>query len=113
MGHYLYVLLVIYFAFSYVIYTQADEELLKRQRNYTSYDQSVTTTLKSSIKLCRYLAKTYDVKPGVSWGTLSKPQQDKWMSVNCDQYFCKPNTMAGKGVYRCIPLTRKEKLDNE
>ena len=101
-------------AFGYIISIQAEEEILKRQLNDTvSYDQNISPPLKSAIKLCRYLAKTHDVKPGVSWGSLSKTQQNKWMAINCDQYFCKPNALAGKGVYRCIPLTRtsKEKLD--
>jgi hypothetical protein len=55
-------------------------------------------------KLCRQWKRKHQVNPGVSWGTLSTLQQDKWMKYRCDQFFCEPNEMEGKGVYRCIPL---------
>lgn len=56
---------------------------------------------------CRELRKQYHVNPGISWGTLTSEQQDHWMELECDQFFCEPNKLAGKGVYKCVPLKKE------
>lgn len=55
-------------------------------------------------KECRALRRKHRVKPGTSWGTMTKEQQDHWIEINCDQFFCEPHQLAGKGVYKCIPV---------
>jgi hypothetical protein len=59
---------------------------------------------KEARKLCKSLFKAHHVSPGISWGTLSTLQQELWMNNNCDRFFCQPNSKAGKGVYKCIPI---------
>ena len=63
-------------------------------------------------KECRQMRKRFRVKPGTSWGSLSTKQQDYWMKLGCDQFFCEPNNLAGRGVYRCIPLQGSKNFDS-
>jgi hypothetical protein len=53
---------------------------------------------------CRDLRKVPGVVPGKSWGKLTKALQREWMDQKCDRYFCKPNRLEGKGVYKCEPV---------
>ena len=55
-------------------------------------------------KKCKRLKQNHKVQPGVSWGTMNTAQQTVWMDMQCDAFFCQPNKLAGKGVYKCIPL---------
>jgi hypothetical protein len=48
--------------------------------------------------------KAKHVTVGSSWGELSGEEITEWMKLNCDIYFCEPNPMSGKGVFKCIPL---------
>ncbi len=58
-----------------------------------------------SVKVeCKTMFKKYKVKPGSSWGSMNVEQQNKWMSLRCDAYFCKPDKLESKGVYKCIEL---------
>jgi hypothetical protein len=50
------------------------------------------------------MRKQHRVIPGTSWGSMNKEQQDEWISLRCDEFFCEPHRLAGKGVYTCIPL---------
>jgi hypothetical protein len=52
---------------------------------------------------CRSLRQDKAVVPGKSWGGMSKKEQGDWMARRCDQYFCVPNKMEGRGVYNCKP----------
>ena len=54
---------------------------------------------------CHKLRKSHQVKPGRSWGSMNVTLQDLWMKMKCDEYFCKKNAMAGRGVYNCEPLS--------
>jgi len=62
-------------------------------------------------KRCRTMRRAHKVKPGVSWGTMNREQQDLWIKLNCDQFFCKPHQLAGKGIYKCISLEPTEKIE--
>jgi len=53
--------------------------------------------------LCRELYTKHKVRPGVDWGTLSTAQQDEWMAQKCDEFYCQPHKLAGRGIYRCKP----------
>lgn len=53
---------------------------------------------------CRELRNVKGVVPGKSWGKLTKALQNEWMDQKCDQYFCKPHRLEGKGIYKCEPL---------
>lgn len=53
---------------------------------------------------CRQLRRVHQVVPGRSWGNMTKQQQDQWLSLQCDDFFCEPHELAGKGIYKCIPL---------
>ena len=53
---------------------------------------------------CRQLRRMHQVVPGRSWGTMTKQQQDQWLSLQCDDFFCEPHELAGKGIYKCQPL---------
>jgi hypothetical protein len=35
---------------------------------------------------------------------MTKQQQDQWLSLQCDDFFCEPHELAGKGIYKCKPL---------
>jgi hypothetical protein len=35
---------------------------------------------------------------------MTKQQQDQWLSLQCDDFFCEPHELAGKGIYTCQPL---------
>jgi hypothetical protein len=66
------------------------------------------STLFFQKKQCKNLRKAHRVKPGVSWGTLTRQQQDLWVKLNCDKFFCQPHKLAGKGIYECVPLEKTE-----
>jgi hypothetical protein len=53
---------------------------------------------------CRSSKHAHHVKPGTSFGTLSRDGKQEWVDRKCDQFFCKHNNRAGKGTYRCEPL---------
>ena len=54
---------------------------------------------------CKGLYRKHKVQPGQHWGTLTKIQQARWMEMDCDKFFCQPNKLSGRGVYKCIPTT--------
>lgn len=66
-----------------------------------TFDSDVVMQTK---KECKTLRRKYLVKPGVSWGEMNEEQQKLWMAMRCDQFFCKPDRMEGRGVYKCIPI---------
>jgi hypothetical protein len=53
---------------------------------------------------CRSLHTTHNVLVGRSWGSLNKEQIAEWMKIRCDPFFCKPDALEGKGIYKCVPL---------
>jgi len=55
--------------------------------------------------VCMDRYRQHRVKPGKSWGTMNKQQQAEWMARRCDQYFCAPDKMEGRGVYDCKAKT--------
>lgn len=57
---------------------------------------------------CRSSKHAHHVKPGTSFGTLSRDGKQEWVDRKCDQFFCKHNNRAGKGTYRCEPLAISE-----
>jgi hypothetical protein len=59
-------------------------------------------------KNCKMWKKKFNVRPGQSWGSLTTEQQNQWMSWNCDEFFCKPHHLAGKGVYKCEKISDSE-----
>lgn len=61
---------------------------------------------------CKHLASTHHVVPGQSWGSMSLDQQQLWMASFCDSFFCEANKLAGKGIYKCIPLNQEEPETN-
>ena len=58
---------------------------------------------------CQVHHERHKVRPGVSWGTLSKQKRQEWMTRECDVYFCEPHEKAGRGVYKCVPLPGKRR----
>jgi hypothetical protein len=57
---------------------------------------------------CKTLHQKYKVKPGSSWGDMNVEQQNKWMYLRCDAYFCKPDKLESKGVYKCVALKHNQ-----
>ena len=43
-------------------------------------------------RTCGLLRGLYSVEPGVRWGTLPKPRQDKWRILRCDEFFSNRTT---------------------
>ena len=54
---------------------------------------------------CHIMRRAHQVVPGQSWGSLTEAQQERWKTRRCDGFFCKPNSMEAKGIYKCIPST--------
>ena len=47
----------------------------------------------------------FKIIPGSSFGTLPLDLQQEYMNkYDCDEFFCKPHVLRGKGVYKCEPL---------
>ena len=53
---------------------------------------------------CIEAKNKYKIVPGESFGDMPAELQGEFMRRKCDQYFCEPNILMGKGVYKCIPL---------
>jgi hypothetical protein len=53
---------------------------------------------------CKALHRTHKVRPGISWGSMGRAQEERWMNLHCDRFFCKPHEQEGKGIYKCEPL---------
>jgi hypothetical protein len=79
-----------------------NEEMESQLFNKTDFFQT---------KRCRNLRKTHKVRPGVSWGSMNRELQDLWIKMKCDQFFCKPHQLAGKGIYNCVPLEPTEPVE--
>lgn len=60
--------------------------------------------ISSNEAYCRDIYGKHGVRPGKSWGTLSKKQQADWMRSRCDKYYCEAHPLEGRGVYKCKPL---------
>jgi hypothetical protein len=41
----------------------------------------------------------YFVKPGQSWGLLNTKLQNLWIELHCDNYYCTPHALEGKGAH--------------
>lgn len=65
------------------------------------YDQRTNRVNK---RRCVHLHSRFQVTPGASWGTMDTSLQNEWMQLRCDEFFCKPDSRSGRGVYRCIPM---------
>lgn len=52
---------------------------------------------------CHHMKSMYMVVPGKSFGMLPEDKQIRWMAIHCDQFFCKPHALEGKGSYKCEP----------
>ena len=48
---------------------------------------------------CANLHREHGVVPGQSWGTMSLEQQNIWMTLHCDNLYCEPNPLEGKGTH--------------
>jgi hypothetical protein len=59
---------------------------------------------------CNTLTTKHKVVPGISWGSLTKKQEKIWMHLKCDEFYCEPNQLAGRGIYKCIPLSNKNRI---
>jgi hypothetical protein len=56
-------------------------------------------------RYCKQQAHKHKVVFGESWGTLLNPdEQQLWIKHNCDQSFCAKNDLAGRGIYKCVPI---------
>lgn len=77
-------------------------------------DDTVKARYAKDKRTCTSMMANYNVKPGVDWGTmLKKETQDRWIELNCDKFFCQKNKLAGKGIYKCLPLEEYAKLRGE
>ena len=56
---------------------------------------------------CTAFKDKYKVVPGRSFGILPTQLHEVFLSLRCDEFFCQPHPMAGKGVYDCVPLARR------
>lgn len=81
---------------------QSSSPLLHTEVERVSIYETKST---SNDDYCQALKLRHSVTPGQSWGTLTKKQQSAWMQHRCDQYYCKPNRMEGRGAYKCSPLS--------
>jgi hypothetical protein len=63
-------------------------------------------------RTCTSMRANYNVKPGVNWGLMDakKDLQDRWITLNCDKFFCQKHKLAGKGIYQCLPLEEYAQL---
>jgi hypothetical protein len=53
---------------------------------------------------CFAAKRKYSILPGESFGTLPESLRGAYMDARCYRFFCQPNKMGGKGVFKCIPL---------
>jgi hypothetical protein len=60
---------------------------------------------------CFEMKDKYNILPGQSFGSLPEEQHNVYLVARCYRYFCQPNAMAGKGVFKCIPLTNSTRFD--
>jgi len=63
-------------------------------------------------KLCVKMKNKYHIIPGESFGILPVNLHQKFLSKECDRFFCKPNALAGKGIYKCEPIEGQSTLKN-
>jgi len=64
---------------------------------------SSSASYSSSSEFCRCMKSIHGVTPGKSWGTLKTREQKEWVDRACDDFFCEPNKLKGRGSYDCIP----------
>jgi hypothetical protein len=53
---------------------------------------------------CKTMKNKFNVRPGTSWGSMTASQQEYWMKIRCDVFFCKADKKQGRGSYNCISL---------
>lgn len=53
---------------------------------------------------CHKMVLKYRIIPGRSFGDLKSSKHAKFLSYNCDEFYCKPHELRGKGVYKCEPI---------
>jgi hypothetical protein len=59
---------------------------------------------------CLKVKKKFHVVPGEHFGTLNEDLVDKWLQLNCDQYFCQPHKNSVKDIFKCVPLEDQPRL---
>eukprot|EP01038_Epipyxis_sp_PR26KG_P004148 gene4148-5907_t len=84
----------------------------KKRYNYSMASNFNFVEKESNRKECILLKRSYNVAPGKSWGKMDINNQNRWMNLKCDGFFCKKNKLAGKGVYNCIPVTNSRINEN-
>ena len=53
---------------------------------------------------CTSMNEKYGIISGISFGTLPNTYHHGYLKMNCDEFFCKPHPLRGKGSYKCDPL---------
>ncbi len=59
---------------------------------------------------CNKMVLKYHIIPGMSFGDLETSKHAKFLSYDCDEFYCKPHELRGKGVYKCDPLDSKSNI---
>ena len=73
----------------------------------SSFTNTTTNTITNSRRnKCFAFKDKYKVVPGRSFGLLPTQLHAVFLSLHCDEFFCEPHPMAGKGVYDCVRLAR-------
>ena len=103
------VISLLLFCVSLTTSTTADKADVSRELQAIETKVDVAEIISSDSRLkrrkqCRQMRRQHKVIPGTSWGSMNREQQDLWISLQCDEFFCEPHRLAGKGVYKCIPL---------
>ena len=78
---------------------------------FGSTSMSSTSMISSESKAsrkhwCVSAKHKFNILPGESFGALPSNLQLEYMNkYDCDEFFCKPHALRGKGVYKCDPVS--------
>ena len=67
-------------------------------------EMSNSTEVRRRLNWCTDAKRLNKVKPGRSWGSLTRDDRQQWLDLNCDRLFCKRDPMSGRGNFACRPL---------
>jgi hypothetical protein len=61
-------------------------------------------TLEETKLWCFTMVEKHKIQPGRSFGNLPKTKHNEYLQAECYRFLCEPNSLGGKGVFKCISL---------
>ena len=80
-----------------------------RKSRDLSTNTTNSATSNSRRNKCFAFKDKYKVIPGRSFGLLPTQLHEVFLALRCDEFFCEPHPMAGKGSYDCVQLAQVHK----